>query len=67
MFQLTKFTGESFFMNPETILWVEEAGDTVIHLINGECILVKEKAEEFQSKFLEYKQTIHKGISTFTD
>jgi flagellar protein FlbD len=66
MFKLTKFTGETFLINPETILTVEEAGDTVVQLVTGERLLVKESAEEIQVKFMEFKQTISHPYSALS-
>lgn len=58
MFKLTKFTGEEFLINPETIKIVEAGGDTILQLTTGETILVKESPEEIKLKFMEYKKTI---------
>ena len=59
MFELTKFTGETFLINPETILTIEEAGDTVLSLVTGERVLVKERAELIQQRFIDYKQRVN--------
>ncbi|MCB1135359.1 MAG: flagellar FlbD family protein [Chlamydiia bacterium] len=62
MFNLTKFTGETFWVNPEAIKTVEEAGDTVLTLMTGERILVKESAEEIREQFIAYKRAVfHDG------
>ena len=59
MITLTKFTGESFLINPDTIKSVEAGGDTVITLITGERILVRESTKEIQESFLAYKKAVH--------
>lgn len=66
MIKLTKFTGESFFVNPETIKFVEDCGDTVVTLITGERMLVKEASEEIRDLFLNYKKQIA-GVLPFPD
>ena len=62
MIKLTRFTGEEFFINPETIKSIEPGepgGDTVVILTTGERILVQEKGEEIQERFLQYKKHVH--------
>lgn len=56
MFKLTKFTGEEFLINPEMIKLVEDCGDTVVTLVTGERVLVKEGCEEIRDRFMAYKR-----------
>jgi flagellar protein FlbD len=62
MIKLTRITEEEFFLNPEVIRSVEEAGDTVLTLTTGEKILVKERPDEIAEAFVRYKQAIHQGM-----
>jgi flagellar protein FlbD len=59
MFTLTRFTGEEFSINPEAIVSVEAAGDTLVTLVTGERILVREDPKEIRARFLQYKKEIH--------
>jgi flagellar protein FlbD len=58
MIKLTKFTGEEFYLNPEVIKSVEEGGDTIVTLISGEKLLVREEAVVIAKSFISYKQEI---------
>lgn len=58
MFKLTKFTGEEFWINPEVIKTVEQAGDTVVTYLSGERVLVRETAESIREQFIRYKRAI---------
>lgn len=62
MFSLTRFTGEEFLINPETIKTVEFCGDTVITLITGERLLVRETPQLIQERFLAYKQSLGREL-----
>ena len=66
MIQLTRFTGEEFYLNPDVIKSVEQSGDTVIFLMNGERVLVTESPEDVCKKFMDYKQKITSGPLTTT-
>ncbi len=63
MFKLTKFTGDEFYINPDHIKYIVDGGDTVVHLITGERLLVKDSVEEIQAKFEAYKR--HAAPGTF--
>jgi flagellar protein FlbD len=62
MIRLTKLTGEVFYMNPETLRFVEDCGDTMITLITGERILVRERVREVCKFFIEYKKAMHNSL-----
>jgi len=64
MMKLTKFSGEEVWINPDTLKYIEEGGDTIVYLMNGERLLVKEEANDIKSMFLNYKKEIHQGIAT---
>lgn len=59
MIKLTKFNGLRFFLNAEIIRSVESTPDTVITLLSGEKILVKESPEEVTGKIIAYKRKVH--------
>jgi flagellar protein FlbD len=59
MIKLTKFTGDEFFLNPESIKSVEAGGDTIVTLITGERMLVRESAKDICTMFLNYKKEIN--------
>jgi len=50
--------GKTFVLNAEVIETVERTPDTVITLINGKKLVVKEDVEEVINKVIEYKRRI---------
>ena len=53
--EVTKFNNEKIVLNCDLIETVEETPDTVITLINGKKILVKEDKLEIIDKTIEYR------------
>jgi flagellar protein FlbD len=61
MIKLTKFSGEEIWVNPDMIKYVEEGGDTIVTLLSGERLLVKEKVSGIHEAFMGYKRAIASG------
>lgn len=59
MIKLTKFSGEEIWINPDMIKCLEEGGDTIVTLINGEKMLVTEPVNEIMAAFMQYKRAIY--------
>jgi len=55
---LTKLNGNQFVVNAELIRTVEERPDTIIHLVNGETIIVREKMQEVVARAIEYGRMV---------
>lgn len=53
---LTRSNGARFHLNPELIQTVETTPDTVITLINGKKIIVRDTAAEVAERFVEYRR-----------
>ena len=51
MIELTAWSGEKFYLNPDMIVRIDERPDTVITLTDGTPIIVKDTAKEFISKY----------------
>lgn len=64
MIKLTKFSGEEFWVNPDTLKYIEQGGDTIVHLTNGERLLVKDGADDIRTRFMQYKKEITQGIAS---
>ncbi len=62
MIRLTRLNGTSIALNSDLIKFVENAPDTVITLINGEKMLVRESTDELIRKLVEFRRTILEGI-----
>jgi len=58
MIQLTRLNGHSMAMNCDLIKFVEQAPDTVITLITGEKVVVKESTTDVIARILEFRRAI---------
>lgn len=62
MIQLTRLNSHPLALNPDLVKFVEQAPDTVITLINGEKIVVRESSEEVLQKILEFRRAVLRGL-----
>jgi flagellar protein FlbD len=58
MIHLTRLNNSPLTVNSDLIKFVEQSPDTVITLINGEKILVRESAEEILSRIVEFRRSV---------
>lgn len=58
MIKLTRFNGQQFVLNAELIEMLEATPDTVIRLLNGKSVLVRESVEEVVGLALEYRRRV---------
>lgn len=58
MIKLTRFSGQQFVLNAEQIEMLEATPDTVIRLLNGKTVLVRESVEEVVDLALEYRRRV---------
>ncbi len=56
MISVTRLNGKRFVLNAELIRTVEENPDTVITLVSGEHIVVREDLDEVVRLVLEYRR-----------
>lgn len=54
MISVTRLNGDRFVLNADLIRTVEENPDTVITLVNGDHIVVKESTREIIRMVIEY-------------
>ncbi len=54
MINLTRLNGQRFVVNAELIRTIEEQPDTILTLINGERMVVKESMREVVARSIEY-------------
>ena len=59
MIELTRFNGEHFVLNADHIEMVEATPDTLIRLLNGKKIIVKETVEQVVRSALDYARRVH--------
>ena len=67
MIRLTRLNGSSIALNSDLIKFVENAPDTVITLINGEKMIVRESTEELINKLVEFRRSVLAGLPVGTD
>ena len=54
MINVTRLNGQKFVINAELIRTIEEQPDTILTLINGDRMLVKESMREVVARTIEY-------------
>jgi flagellar protein FlbD len=64
LIRLTRLNGSSIALNSDLIKFVENAPDTVITLINGEKMLVRESTEDLIHKLIEFRRSVLSGLPT---
>ncbi|MFQ5502190.1 MAG: flagellar FlbD family protein [Phycisphaerae bacterium] len=58
MITVTRLNGKEFVVNAELIKLLESTPDTMITLLNGERLLVKESLEEVVKRAVEYGRSL---------
>lgn len=62
MIQLTRLNNHPLAVNSDLIKFIEQAPDTVITLVTGEKILVRESAEEILNRIVEFRRSVLSGV-----
>ncbi len=55
MIELTRLNGNPLYVNCDLIKWAEAAPDTLLTLINGEKIVVRESCEQLVERVHEHR------------
>jgi flagellar protein FlbD len=58
MIQLTRLNNQPLVVNSDLIKFVEQAPDTVITLVTGEKLIVRESLQEVRSRIVEFRRSI---------
>ena len=61
MIQLTRLNNQALIVNCDLIKFVETAPDTVLTLVSGEKILVRENPEEVLERIVAYRRDVLAG------
>jgi flagellar protein FlbD len=56
--RLTRLNNQPLAVNSDLIKFVEQAPDTVITLVNGEKVIVRETADEVLRRVIEFRRAI---------
>jgi flagellar protein FlbD len=63
MIQLTRLNNKVLTVNSDLIKFVEESPDTLVTLITGEKIVVREKSAEVLARIIEFRRTVLCGLT----
>jgi flagellar protein FlbD len=64
--QLTRLNGNPIALNSDLIKFVENAPDTVITLINGEKIIVRENSEDVIHRIVDFRRSVMAGFPNWS-
>jgi uncharacterized protein YlzI (FlbEa/FlbD family) len=67
MIQLTRLNNHPLAVNSDLIKFIEQAPDTVITLVTGEKIVVRENAQEVLDRIVQFRRSVLQGIMLWWD
>ena len=67
MIRLTRLNNQALTVNSDLIKFVEQSPDTLITLISGEKIVVRESSDEVVSRLIEFRRSVLRGLSFVWD
>ena len=67
MIHLTRLNNHPLVVNSDLIKFVEQAPDTVITLVSGEKIVVRESAEEVLDLVVQFRRSVLQGFILWSD
>ncbi|MFI4872862.1 MAG: flagellar FlbD family protein [Phycisphaerales bacterium JB061] len=60
MIMVTRLNGQEFVLNADLIKMIEQRPDTIITLVNGDHIVVKEASREVIERVIEYGRRLRR-------
>jgi flagellar protein FlbD len=63
MIRLTRLNNQSLTVNSDLIKFVEQSPDTLITLVTGEKIVVRESSDEVLARIIEFRRSVLQGLS----
>lgn len=67
MIRLTRLNNQSLTVNSDLIKFVEQSPDTLITLVTGEKIVVRESVDEVLSRVIEFRRAVLRNLSLAWD
>lgn len=64
MIALTRLKGQAVALNPDLIVTVDTTPDTVVHLSNGDSIVVLESIDEIVKRVTEFRRSLVAAFAT---
>lgn len=62
MIQLTRLNNQPLVVNSDLVKFVEQAPDTVITLVTGEKIVVRESVPQILERIVQFRRAVLNGI-----
>ena len=62
MIRLTRLNNQSLIVNSDLVKFVEQSPDTLITLVTGEKIVVRESAEDVLAGVIEFRRLVLQGL-----
>ncbi len=63
MIRLTRLNNQGLTVNSDLIKFVEQSPDTLITLVTGEKIVVRESADEVLARVIAFRRSVLQGLS----
>jgi flagellar protein FlbD len=67
MIRLTRLNNQALMVNSDLIKFVEQSPDTLITLVTGEKIVVRESSGEILARIIEFRRAVLQGVSLAWD
>jgi flagellar protein FlbD len=67
MIVLTRLNNKSLTVNSDLIKFVEQSPDTIVTLITGEKLVVRESLREILALLVEFRRSVLQGLPVFWD
>ncbi len=67
MIRLTRLNNQAWTVNSDLIKFVEQSPDTLITLVTGEKIVVRESTEEVLARIIEFRRSVLQGLPSAWD
>ncbi|MGA8837758.1 MAG: flagellar FlbD family protein [Candidatus Sulfotelmatobacter sp.] len=67
MIRLTRLNNQALTVNSDLIKFVEQSPDTLITLVTGEKIVVRESSEEVLARLIAFRRSVLQGLSFVWD
>ena len=58
MIELTRLNGEKFLLNPHQIETIEKTPDSIISLVSGRKMVVKDSVEILTERIIQYRRRL---------
>jgi flagellar protein FlbD len=62
MIRLTRLNNQALTVNSDLNKFVEQSPDTLLSLVTGEKIVVRESVEEVLARIVEFRRSVLKGL-----